>query len=109
MPGRGPGPKPGPKPGPRRGPGPGPKPARRRARRTRRWRRRVVVGGAVLFTGAHRSRKLRKQDAQQIEEYYEGAPIEELEEDELDQAINDLGIEEQPLDASDEAALAAAS
>jgi len=69
----------------------------------------VVVGGAVLFTGAHRSRELSKQDAEQVEEYYSGAPIEELEEDELDQAINDLGIQEQPLDANDEAALAAAS
>jgi hypothetical protein len=95
---RAPGPKPGPK------PGPGPKPAQRRHR----WRRRVVVGGAVLITGTHRSRKLKQQDVEQIEAHA-GAPIEDLEEDELDQAISELGIEEQPLDKNDEAALAAAS
>jgi hypothetical protein len=66
-----------------------------------------VVGGAVLITGAHRSRKLKQQDVERIEEHT-GAPIEELEEDELDQAISDLGIEEQPLDESDQAALDAA-
>jgi hypothetical protein len=66
-----------------------------------------VVGGAVLITGAHRSRKLKQQDVERIEEQT-GAPIEELEEDELDQAISDLGIEEQPLDESDQAALDAA-
>jgi hypothetical protein len=60
-----------------------------------------------LITGAHRSRKLKQQDVERIEEQT-GAPIEELEEDELDQAINDLGIEEQPLDESDQAALDAA-
>jgi hypothetical protein len=60
-----------------------------------------------LITGAHRSRKLKQQDVERIEEQT-GAPIEELEEDELDQAISDLGIEEQPLDESDQAALDAA-
>ena len=61
-----------------------------------------------MITGAHRSRKLKQQDVERIEAQT-GAPIEELEEDELDQAISDLGIEEQPLDESDEAALATAS
>ncbi len=101
--GRGPGPKPGPKPGP----GPNPRRARRSRRRRRRWRRRIVVGGAVLITGAHRSRKLKQQDVQQLEEYT-GAPIDELEDDELDEAMNNLGIQEEPMDASDQAALNAA-
>jgi len=61
-----------------------------------------------VISGAHRSRKLKQQDVEKIEAQT-GAPIEDLEEDELDQAISDLGIEEQPVDANDEAALAAAS
>lgn len=97
---------------PRRGPGPGPKPgpgrspgrARRSRRRRRRWRRRIVIGGAVVISGAHRSRKLKQQDVQQIEEYA-GAPVEDLEEDELDEAISALGIQEEPLSDSDQAAL----
>ena len=101
MPRRGPGPKPGPK------PGRAPAGARRSRRRRRRWRRRIVVGGAVLITGAHRSRKLKQQDVQQIEEYT-GAPIDELEEDELDEAMNNLGIQEEPMDSSDQAELNAA-
>ena len=102
MPRRGPGPKPGPK------PGRAPAGARRSRRRRRRWRRRIVVGGAVLISGAHRSRKLQQQDVQQIEEYA-GAPIEDLEEDELDEAISQLGIQEEPLSDSDQAALDASS
>ena len=61
-----------------------------------------------MISGAHRSRKLKQQDVEKIEAQT-GAPIEDLEEDELDQVISDLGIEEQPVDANDEAALAAAS
>ena len=61
-------------------------------------------GGAVLHIY---DAFYKQQDVQQIEEYYD-APIEELEEDELDEAISELGIQEEPLDASDEAALAAA-
>ena len=44
---------------------------------------------------------------QQIEEYTD-APVEELEEDELDAAISELGIQEEPLSDSDQAALDAA-
>jgi hypothetical protein len=82
-------------------------PAPCQERRTRHWRRRIVIGGAVVITGAHRSRKLKQQDIQQIEEYT-GAPVEELEEDELDEAIKELGIQEEPLSDSDQAALDAA-
>jgi len=102
MPPRGRGPKPGPK------PGPNPRRARRSRRRRRRWRRRIVVGGAVLITGVHHSRKLKQQDVEQIEEYT-GAPVEDLEEDELDAAISELGIQEEPITDSDQAALDASS
>ena len=101
MPRRGPGPKPGPK------PGPNPRRSRRSTRRRRRWRRRIVVGGAVLITGAVASRKFKQQDVEKIEEHT-GMSIEDLEENELDQAISELGIQEEPLSESDEAALAAA-
>jgi hypothetical protein len=66
------------------------------------------VGGAVVLAGAHHSRKLKKEDAAKIEEHT-GVPVEELEEDELDQAISELGIQEEPVTAEDEAALANAS
>lgn len=109
MPRRGPGPKPGPKkgpglkPGPKRGPGP--KPARRRS--VRRMRR-IIVGGAVVMMigGAYTSYKVSKEEAQQIEEYA-GKPVEELSEQEMDAALDELGIQDQELTAADEAAIEA--
>ncbi len=91
----------------RRGPGPGrsARRVRRTARRRRRMRRRIIIGGAVVLAGAHRHRKLKKQDAQRIEQHT-GVSIEELEEDELDQAMGELGIQEEALTAEDEAAIA---
>ena len=91
----------------RRGPGRagGGRRRRRRMRRRRRRRRRIIVGGAVLLASSHRHRKLKQQDAEQIEQHT-GVSVEELEDVELDQAINELGIEEQPLTAEDEAAIA---
>ncbi len=92
----------------RRGPGPGRAGAVRHARRTRRrrrrWRRRIILGGAIVISGAHRHRKLRQQDAQRIEEHT-GVPLEELEEEELDAAMSELGITEQTMTAEDEAAI----
>ena len=61
----------------------------------------------MVISGIHRSRKFKQQDVEQIEEYT-GAPIEDLEEDELDEAINALGIQEEPVSESDQAALDAA-
>jgi E3 ubiquitin-protein ligase DOA10 len=74
-------------------------------RRRRRRRRLILVGGSVLLASSHRNRKLQQQDADKIEQHT-GVSVEELEDDELDQAINELGIEEQPLTAEDEAAIA---
>lgn len=112
MPRRGPGPKPGPKRGP--GPKPGPSPARgakrrsvrRVSRRTR--RRRIVVGGATIMMigGAYSSYKVSSQEAQQIEEST-GKPAEELSEEEMETALDDLGIQDQELTPEDEAAIEA--
>ncbi len=78
--------------------------SRRTFRRRRRWRRRIIVGGAVLIGGGALVYKLSKQDAQQIEEYT-GIPPEQMEEDDLKQAMQDLNIQSQPLTAEDQAAL----
>lgn len=76
-------------------------------RRRRRRRRRIVVGGAVLVAAgaaAYGAYKLSTKDVERIEEYT-GAPVEELEDDELQGAMNDLGIQSQELDDQDKAAL----
>ncbi len=81
----------------RRGPAPGR--AMGRARRTRRRRRRrrvMLVGGMVAF-GAH---KMSQKDAKRIEEHT-GVNPEELEDDELDQAMSELNIEKQTVTPED--------
>lgn len=75
-------------------------PMRRRARRMRRRRRRrrvLLVGGLVAF-GAH---KMSQRDAERIEEHT-GIPPEEMSDEELVGAMNDLGIEEQTVTAEDQ-------
>ena len=106
---RGPGPKPGPKKGP--GPKPGPSRARRRSvrrvrRRTR--RRRIIVGGAavLMIGGAYSSYKLSQQDVQQVEEYT-GKSTDDLTEEEMEAALDALGIQDQELTPEDEAAIEA--
>jgi hypothetical protein len=84
--------------------------ARRTARRTtrrvmrRRWRRRIVVGGMVLLAagGTAAAIKLTQKDAQRIEEHT-GASVEELTEEELVAAMQDLGIKSIELDDNDRA------
>lgn len=68
---------------------------RRRRRRVRR-RRILLVGGLVAF-GAH---KMSQRDAQRIEEHT-GVPPEELEDEDLEKAMNDLGIEDQEVTEAD--------
>jgi len=72
-------------------------------------RRRVVVGGAVLLaaTGTAAAIKMSKKDADRIEQHT-GLPPEQLEDDDLHQAMQELGIQSQPLTAEDQAALAGA-
>lgn len=68
----------------------------RRTSRRRRRRRTVLVGGLVAF-GAY---KMSTRDAERIEEQT-GIPPEEMTDAELEQAMDDLGIEQQRRDASD--------
>lgn len=100
------------------------RPARRAARRTarrttrrvvRRTRRRmirrtVLVGGMVLLAagGTAAAIKLTQKDAQRIEEHT-GLPPEQLEDQDLEQAMGELGIQSQPLTNEDQAALAQGS
>lgn len=97
------------------------RPARRAARRTarrttrrvvRRTRRRmirrtVVVGGMVLLAagGTAAAIKLSQRDAQRIEEHT-GLPPEQLEDQDLEQAMQELNIQSQPLTSEEQAALA---
>jgi len=88
---------------------------RRAARRTtrrvmrRRMRRRVMVGGMILLAagGTAAAVKLSQQDAQQIEQHT-GLPPEQLEDNDLQVAMQELGIQSQPMTAEDQAALGAA-
>lgn len=82
---------------------------RRTARRVmrRRRRRRVMVGGMVLLAvGAGAAAvKLSQKDAERIEEHT-GASVEELSDEELTGAMQDLGIQSAELTAEDKASLA---
>lgn len=79
---------------------------RRMRRRTR--RRRILVGGAVVLMigGAYSSCKLSKQEMQQVEEYT-GKPADDLTEEEMEAALDDLDIQDQELTPEDEAAIEA--
>lgn len=82
---------------------------RRVVRRTRRRfiRRTILVGGMVVIAAAGTAAaiKLTQKDAQRIEEHT-GLPPEQLEDADLEQAMQELNIQPQPLSAEDEAALA---
>lgn len=75
----------------------------------RRMRRRVMVGGMVILAvGAGAAAvKLSQKDAQRIEEHT-GASVEDLSDEELTGAMQDLGIQSAELTAEDKASLAAA-
>ncbi len=81
---------------------------RRTVRRTRRRirRRRVLIGGFVLLAagGTYAAVKLSQQDAQRIEQHT-GLPPEELEDADLEQAMQELNIQSQPMTPEDQAAL----
>ena len=85
--------------GPGRGPGMGRgRSMRRMQRRQRRKRRRriMLVGGLLAF-GAY---KLSKRDAKRVEEHT-GIPPEELTDEEMEKAMDDLGIEKQKVSDTD--------
>ena len=74
---------------------------RRRSRRRRRRRRRriILLTGGMIALG---NRKMRQEDVDRIEEHT-GESAENLTDEELDQAMYDLGIEGQELDEQDQA------
>lgn len=92
--------------------------ARRSARRTtrrvvrrrmlvpgRRYRRRrILVGGAALLLVGGAAYKIGQSEAQQIQQYT-GRPPEDLSQEELENAMDQLGIQEQELSAADQAAI----
>lgn len=89
--------------------------ARRTSRRTTRRmvrrrvrRRRVLVGGFVVLaaSGTYAAVKLSQQDAQRIEEHT-GQPADQLEDQDLEQAMQELNIQSAPLTDEDQAALGA--
>jgi hypothetical protein len=86
--------------------GPGRRAMRRRVRRKVR-RRRVIVGGAVVLAASAGAKavKLSQQDAQKIEEAT-GMPPEDLEDQDLQEAMTELNIQSQPVTPEDEAAVA---
>jgi hypothetical protein len=81
---------------------------RRTVRRTRRRvrRRTVMLGGFVLLAagGTYAAVKLSQQDAQRIEEHT-GLPPDQLEDQDLEQAMGELNIQSQPLTDEEQAAL----
>ena len=85
----------------RRGIGPGPRrgPARRSVMRRhrrmrRRMRRRLIIGGAVILAIGASATKMTQSEVQQVEKHT-GMKAEDLSEEQLDAAMNDLGIEGQ--------------
>jgi hypothetical protein len=57
-----------------------------------------------MIGGAYSSYKLSKQEVQQIEEYT-GKPADDLSEEEMESALDALGIQDQELRPEDEAAI----
>lgn len=69
-------------------------------------RRRILVGGAALLLVGGAAYKIGQSQAQQIQQHT-GKPPEDLSQEELEQAMDELGIEEQELTAADQAAIEA--
>lgn len=83
---------------------------RRIRRRTRRRVRRriLLIGGAIVLAGRGKAAavKLSSQDAKRIEQHA-SMPASDLTDEDLSQAMNELGIKGQELSAEDKSALAA--
>lgn len=67
---------------------------RRHRRMRRRMRRRLVIGGAVLLAVGTTATKLSKSEVEQVEQHT-GMQAEDLSEEQLDAAMEELGIEGQ--------------
>lgn len=77
---------------------------RRVARRIRRWT--MVVGGMMVLaaSGTAAAIKLSQQDAQRIQQHT-GLPPDQLEDQDLNQAMQELNIQSQPMTVEEQAAL----
>jgi predicted homoserine dehydrogenase-like protein len=71
-------------------------------RRRRRRRRRIILIGGLVALGAW---KLSKRDVDRVEEHT-GKSADDLSDKELEQAMEDLNIEKQPMDEKDQAYVA---
>jgi hypothetical protein len=60
----------------------------------RRMRRRLIIGGAVVVAAGATAVKMSQSEVQQVEQYT-GQKAEDLSEEQLDAAMNELGIEGQ--------------
>ncbi len=67
---------------------------RRHRRMRRRMRRRMIIGGAVLVAAGASAVKMSQSEVQHVEQHT-GKKAEDLTEEQLDAAMNDLGIEGQ--------------
>jgi hypothetical protein len=67
---------------------------RRHRRMRRRMRRRMLVAGAVIVAAGSRAVKMTPTEVQQVEQHT-GMKAEDLSEEQLDAAMDDLGIEGQ--------------
>lgn len=76
---------------------------RRVRRRVRRRRRRLLlIGGAVVLGGIWAGHKLSKRDAERIEAET-GRSIDEMSDEELQQAMEERGIQPEPMTDDDQA------
>lgn len=64
----------------------------------------MIVGGMLLIGGTTKAIKMSQADAQKVEQE-SGMPPEEMEPEDLDATMKDLGIQSQPVTAEDQAAI----
>ena len=76
----------------------------RRRRMLRRRRRRVMVAGAVIVGASTSMVKMSQQDADKIQQTTGKAP-EDMDEQELQQAMQQTGVQAQPVTAEDQQAM----
>jgi L-fucose isomerase-like protein len=69
-------------------------------------RRRLLVGGATLLLVGGAAYKLGQNNVKKVEQHT-GKPAEDLSQQELEQAMDDLGIEDEELTEADKAAIEA--
>jgi len=62
------------------------------------------VGGAVVVGAGALAYKLGKKDTQKVEQHT-GKSVEEMTDEELEQAVNELNLRKEPLDENDQASL----